>query len=90
MAVAKVKTYPDDTLVKAARATGAVARYLWQVKNPGGSRVAWLECWQIGGSIAMIQTFDGGGWDVFTPCASRDVAETIADALNRCGVKAGD
>ena len=82
------KVYPDETLVKAARAAGAVVRCLWQVKNPGGSRVAWLECWQIGGSVALIQTFDFGGWDVFTPCASRNVAETIADAFNRCGVEA--
>lgn len=89
MAKSRMNPTPiDRTFRDACDAAGVRCRLLWTQSNPGASAVPWLECYQVGNSIALVQSFDGGGWEVFTPCASRDVAETIADAFNRCGVKA--
>lgn len=83
----KTKTYPSDALVVAARAAGAHVRLLWEVPGPKDTAIAWMSCYQIGSSACIVQTYaDDNGWEAFTPHPSRDVAETIADVLNRCGV----
>ena len=81
-------TYPDPTFETAAIAAGANVQCLWQMKGPRSTGVAWMECLSVNGSVVLVQTYEGGGWEVYSACRSNSVAETIADAFARCGITA--
>lgn len=79
--------YPDHTFENAASRAGASVQCLWQMRGPKNTAVAHIECLTINGTLVIVETFEGGGWEVFTPGHTIDIDETIADALARCGVK---
>ncbi len=80
------KTYPDQTVERAARAAGAQVMCLWQVTGPVDTQIAWLEALLINRSICIVQTFIGGGWDAYTSAQSNRADDTLVDVLNRCKV----
>jgi hypothetical protein len=81
------KIYPDQTLEQVARKAGATVLCMWEIPGPSHVSWAWLTCYGINGTVCLVQTYrDGNGWEAYTPCGSNDVATTIADVLNRCGV----
>lgn len=81
--------FPNRTLEERAIAAGANVRCMWQIKGPKDTGVAWLECLQIGprGDVVIVETFHHGGWNAFSAPHSNRVDDTIADVLERCGVK---
>lgn len=80
------KIYPNTTFEKAARDRGARVQCLWQIEGPDNTTVAWIECISVNGTVCLVQTYDEGGWEVYTPNRSIDVGSTISDALARCGL----
>lgn len=84
----KTATMPDRTVEMVARKAGAEVRRLWQMRGPPNTSIKWMECLSIGKSTCIVQTFEGGGWEAYTPGRSNRVDDTLADVLNRCGVPA--
>ena len=83
------KDYPDQTFERVARKAGARVLILWERPGPKNTEVAWNACYSVNGWPVIVQTYrSGGGWNVFTAPRTNDVNESIADALNRCGVPA--
>lgn len=81
---------PNNTVETIAAGAGARVQCLWQMRGDRHSGVAWIECLMIGnrGDKVIVTTYAHGGWDAFTAPHSNRVDDTIADVLNRCGVKA--
>lgn len=68
------------------------ARCDWQL--PLGDRddpTAYVEQWRTPSGATMIITvqFKRFGWDIATPCGSRDIGATLADAKERLGRQLG-
>jgi hypothetical protein len=83
------KIYPDTTFEYIARKAGAQVFVLWEQAGPPKTEIAWHTCYSVNGKPAFVQTYkDGNGWNVFTAASTNDIDESIADALNRCGVPA--
>jgi hypothetical protein len=66
---------------------------LWQQKfgqPPGPGREidtrSLIETWAVNGRVVVFQFHAIGGWDLYTPCDSNDVAKTLADAEARIGL----
>lgn len=85
-----MKDFPNNTLEQRAREAGAEVRCVWQTRGPKDTGVAWLECLQIGsrGDFVIVETFKHGGWNAFSAPHSNRIDDTVADVLERCGVKA--
>jgi len=82
------KEYPNRDFQKLVTALGISCPCLWEEPGPKNTGISWITAYNVGGGgIAMVQTYKGGGWDVFTALPSRDISESIADAIARCGVK---
>jgi hypothetical protein len=81
--------YPDRTLETRVREAGARVAVMWQMRGPKDTGVAWLECFQIGerGDLVIVETFKHGGWNAFSAPHSNSVNATVADTLERCGVR---
>ena len=65
------------------------ARCDWQIRRGNEeSQHEYIERWQLPNGNALIVTVrsHGKGWDIYTPCGSPRVDETLADAAKRCGV----
>lgn len=57
---------------------------LWEIKGPPNTEIAWLSCYAVGRTIAIVQTYKGGnGWNVLTPLASQSIADSMADLIER-------
>jgi hypothetical protein len=62
------------------------ARCDWQIPyGPKSKSAAYLECWRCPGSapFVILVRADRAGWDVYTPCHSAKVDETLADLERR-------
>ncbi len=82
------RTYPDQTLEKALRASGVRVVVLWEIKGPKDTSVDWMVGYQAGSWPVIVQTYtDGNGWNAFTPARTIDVDKTIADVFARCGIR---
>lgn len=81
--------FPDQTLERRIVEAGATVRCMWQMKGPKDTGVAWLVCLMVGkrGDMVIVETFHHGGWNAFSAPHSNSVDDTIADVLERCGVK---
>ena len=77
------KTYPDRTFEEAARERGYQVQCMWQMKGPKMTSVAWIECLVVDGCAIIVETFEGGGWELFTTGRSIDRQTTIDNALDR-------
>lgn len=77
-------TYPDHTLEDRCREAGAQVMVLWEIKGPKDTDIAWMTCYAISKGICVVQTFRQGGWAALTDNPSGDIAETVADVLQRC------
>lgn len=80
--------YPNSVLADACRKAGAHVGLMWEVPGPKNTAIEWMSCYQIGKSVCIVQTYKEGGWNAFTPHPGNDIAGTVADVLNRCGVPA--
>lgn len=87
--LAKGRTYPDQTLERAARAAGARIVVLWEMRGPEHTAVDWMVGYQIGKYCVIVQTYtDGNGWNAFLGQKTNDIAQSIADVLNHCEIPA--
>jgi hypothetical protein len=82
----KTKTYPNHDFENAVRERGLTCQVLWEEPGPSKTAVAWIVCYRVGRSIALVQTYDdGNGWEVYTPSRESGKAAAVEDALRRCG-----
>lgn len=81
-----MSNFPDRTLENIAIAAGANVRCLWRQEGPKDTSIAWLECLMIGKGVVIVETFMGGGWQVFTASNEARADDTIAAVLNACAV----
>lgn len=67
----------DDTFESAMRDKGYDVRCQWQMKGPKHTMITGMECLFVRGGgkfqVYIVQTFKGGGWEVFAP-----VADTVS------------
>ena len=77
------KTYPDNTLLRALNERGLNARVQWEIPGPKDTQVAWMTGIWVNNSIVIVQTFEGVGWEAYTPPKVNDVDQTIADVIER-------
>lgn len=77
------KTYPNTTFQHAAREAGFTTRLLWETKGVQHTQVAWISCYQVGATIAIVLTYaDGNGWEVLNQAGLSTEDETmITDIL---------
>jgi hypothetical protein len=81
------KEYPNRDFQKRLTDLGIRCSLAWEEKGPKMTGIAWLSAYNVGGGICIVQSYKGGGWDVFTSLPVNDASASIADALARCGVK---
>lgn len=79
--------YPDRTLSHMAISAGAKVRCLWEERGPKDTGVAWMECMLINDGIVIVETFKGGGWQVFLGATTLRVDDTLVEVFNHCKVK---
>lgn len=84
----KEKKYSDTTLINALSARGCQCQCAWQVHKIKGTGIEWLEGWMVahpGGfpTFVIIQTFERGGWEAYTPGDSHEVDATVEDVFQR-------
>lgn len=77
------KTYPDRFLQNALREKDLEARLMWDMKGPKDTSIAWVSCYVVNRSLVLVETFEGGGWEAFTPPQTNHINETIDDVLQR-------
>jgi hypothetical protein len=78
------KTYPDLTFEGEARKRGAEVRVCWGIPGPAHTQVAWIVCYIVNDSVAIVETYKGQGWHVFTPAPVAGTEESVTDAVDRC------
>jgi len=79
----KAKQYPDSTLENALRDAGIPVTCLWQLQGKSNDGWAWLECLNVNGYVFMVQTYKGGGWEVYRPSRTNSVTETIKEVAKQ-------
>lgn len=68
------------------------ARCDWQIPYGNKNKPAmYVEQWRTRGGREFIITVmaNQGGWNVYSPCDSNSIVETLADLEARLGMKAG-
>lgn len=79
------RTPPNTTLPDKCIEAGLRARLMWEIAGPKNSRIAWLSCYAIGHSIAIVETYAGNnGWSVMTPPKSMGIEDAVKDTIARC------
>lgn len=81
------KEYPNRDFQKRLSDLGIPCRLAWEEKGPKMTGITWISAYNVGGGIALVQSYKGGGWDVFTSLPVNDASASIADALARCRVQ---
>lgn len=80
------KSKYDRTFENAMRERGASVRCCWQISGPKNTAVSGMEMLMIHGeagafTMALVQTFADGGWEVYTPPTHRNSIESTLDAV---------
>ena len=79
--MAKTTRYPDTTLVDRLRGQGYEPRILWQQRGPPNTLVVWQECYSVGKTLMILQTFKEVGWQAFFPLVERDTDSAVGEAV---------
>lgn len=94
-----MKQSPDTTLESVMVKLGFTVRCTWQKTGAAEDGWAWLECLCITGgpndlrrerdaapmAMVIVQTFKGGGWEVFRSGRTNSITDTIRDVMTAAG-----
>lgn len=81
----KPQIYPSHVFEDELRKRGIDYRVMWEQRGPKNTGVSWMTCYLVGRSVALVQTYRQGGWEVYTPHHENDIDKAVEDALRRCG-----
>ena len=75
--------YPSKVFSDRAAAEGKSVYPLWTLAGPPNTAITWITAYSVDSHVALVLTYEEGGWDVFTGCKSLSIEATLADAMAR-------
>lgn len=80
----KTDKYPSRILEDKLRERGLEPRLMWEMRGPKDTGIKWISCYFLEKNLILVETFDGGGWNAFTPDLTNNVEATVEDVIARC------